>query len=59
MSDDMRTFRTDIELAHPARPDQAGALRQVLVDTGTELSWVPSRRSRPSLKRTALRGFAN
>lgn len=42
MSDDMGTFRTDIELAHPARPDLRVALRSVLVDTGAELSWVPA-----------------
>src|SRR6266550_2601972 len=42
MSDDMGTFRTDIELAHPARPDHRVVLRQVLVDTGAELSWVPA-----------------
>ena len=38
----MGTFRTDIELAHPARPDLRVALRSVLVDTGAELSWVPA-----------------
>jgi predicted aspartyl protease len=42
VSDDMGTFRTDIELAHPARPDLRVALRSVLVDTGAELSWVPA-----------------
>jgi len=42
VSDDMGTFRTDIELAHPTRPDLRVALRAVLVDTGAELSWVPA-----------------
>jgi len=42
VSDDMGTFRTDIELAHPARPDLRVAFRSVLVDTGAELSWVPA-----------------
>jgi len=42
VSDDMGTFRTDIELAHPARPDLRVALRSVLVDTGAQLSWVPA-----------------
>jgi hypothetical protein len=42
MSGDMGTFHTDIELAHPARPDHRVALRHVLVDTGAELSWVPA-----------------
>lgn len=42
MPDDMGTFRTDIELAHPSRPEERIALRSVLVDTGAELSWVPA-----------------
>ena len=42
MHRDRGTFRTDIELAHPARPDHRLGLRQVLVDTGAELSWVPA-----------------
>jgi predicted aspartyl protease len=42
VSDDIGTCRTDIELAHPARPDLRVALRSVLVDTGAELSWVPA-----------------
>jgi predicted aspartyl protease len=40
--DDMGTFRTEMELAHPARPEQRQSLRDVLVDTGAELSWVPA-----------------
>jgi predicted aspartyl protease len=38
---DMGTFRTDIEVEHPV----TGARRQLqdaLVDTGAELSWIPS-----------------
>jgi predicted aspartyl protease len=42
MADDMGTFRTDIELENPARPGERRRLTGVLVDTGAELSWVPS-----------------
>jgi len=42
MTDDMGTFRVDIEIENPARPGVSRALSAVLVDTGAELSWVPS-----------------
>jgi len=42
MSDDMGTFRVDIEIENPARPGQRLPLASVLVDTGAELSWVPA-----------------
>jgi predicted aspartyl protease len=42
MSDDMGTFRIDIEIENPVRPGKKRALRSVLVDTGAELSWVPA-----------------
>jgi predicted aspartyl protease len=42
MPDDMGTFRVDIELENPARPGKRRILRNVLVDTGAELSWVPA-----------------
>jgi len=38
---DMGTFRTDVEIENPARPGERRALRNVLVDTGAELSWFP------------------
>src|SRR5205807_5178483 len=41
MSDDMGTFRTRIEIENPARPGVRLALSDVLVDTGSELTWVP------------------
>jgi len=41
MSDDMGTFRVDVEIENPARPGERRLLRSVLVDTGAELSWVP------------------
>lgn len=42
MSDDMGTFRIDIEIENPQRPGERRALRSVLVDTGAELSWFPA-----------------
>lgn len=42
MSDDMGTFRVDIEIENPARPGETQTLRSVLVDTGAELSWFPA-----------------
>ena len=41
MSDQMGTFRVDVEIANPARPGEKRTLRSVLVDTGAELSWFP------------------
>ena len=42
MTDDMGTFRTDVEIENPARPGKREALRSVLVDTDAELSWIPA-----------------
>ena len=39
---DMGTFRTDIELENTASPGERQRLIDVLVDTGAELSWIPS-----------------
>ena len=41
MSDEMGTFRVDIEIENPRRPGIRRRLGSVLVDTGAELSWVP------------------
>ncbi len=41
MSAEMGTFRIDIEIENPARPGVRETVRGVLVDTGSELSWVP------------------
>jgi predicted aspartyl protease len=38
----MRSFRVDLELENPARPGNKRTVHAVLVDTGAELSWVPS-----------------
>lgn len=42
MADDMGTFRVDFEIENPARPGDKRLLKNVLVDTGAELSWVPA-----------------
>jgi len=39
---DLGTFRVDVEIENPAQPGHARVLRNVLVDTGAELSWVPA-----------------
>lgn len=39
---DMGTFRIPIELENPARPGERRLVPLALVDTGAELSWVPS-----------------
>lgn len=41
MTSEMGTFRIDVELENPARPGQREIVRDVLVDTGAELSWIP------------------
>ena len=38
----MGTFRIDIEIENPGRPGHRGIVRSALVDTGAELSWIPS-----------------
>ena len=42
MSDTMGTFRIDIEIENPARPGPRRVVENALVDTGAELSWIPS-----------------
>ena len=42
MPEEMGTFRVDLEIENPIRPGIRRALRSVLVDTGAELSWMPS-----------------
>jgi predicted aspartyl protease len=42
VADDMGTFRTDIELENPAHPGERRLVQALLVDTGSELSWVPA-----------------
>jgi hypothetical protein len=38
----MGTFRIDVEVENPARPGERRRVENVLVDTGAELSWLPS-----------------
>ena len=42
MPDDMGILRTNVEIASHAHPETRALLRQVLVDTGAELSWAPA-----------------
>jgi len=42
MTNEMGTFRVDIELENPVNPGERRALRALLVDTGAELSWIPA-----------------
>ena len=39
---DMGTFRVDLEIENPLRPAQRATVRSALVDTGSELSWLPA-----------------
>lgn len=42
MSEEMGSFRVDIEIENPGRPGERRTVQSVLVDTGAELSWVPA-----------------
>jgi predicted aspartyl protease len=42
MTDRIGTFRIDIELENPARRGPRRRVTGVLVDTGSELSWIPA-----------------
>jgi predicted aspartyl protease len=42
MIDDMGCFRTDVEVENAAKPGDRRAAHDVLVDTGAELSWLPT-----------------
>ena len=42
MSDTMGTFRIDFELENPMRAGERRVVRHALVDTGAELSWIPT-----------------
>lgn len=39
---EMGTFRIEVEVENPARPGERRRVENVLVDTGAELSWLPS-----------------
>src|SRR5687768_234051 len=51
MIDDMGIFRTTVEVAHLAVPDQRRHLHGVMVDTGSEYNWIP----RPLLENLSIR----
>jgi predicted aspartyl protease len=40
--DDMGSFRIDVEIGNPARPEVRSEVRNVLIDTGAELSCFPA-----------------
>ena len=42
MTDEMGSFRVDIELENPSLSGERREVRSVLVDTGAELSWIPA-----------------
>jgi predicted aspartyl protease len=42
MSADMGSFRVDVEIENPAKPGLRQDVRAALVDTGSELSWIPA-----------------
>lgn len=42
MTEEMGSFRVDIEVENPSRPGERREVRSVLVDTGAELSWIPA-----------------
>jgi clan AA aspartic protease len=42
MPDEMGSFRVDVEIENPAHPGERRTVASVLVDTGAELSWVPT-----------------
>lgn len=41
MIDDMGVFRTTIAVAHIIRPNEKRTLADVMVDTGSEYTWMP------------------
>ena len=42
MSEDMGTFRVDVDIENPLRAGDRRTVRSVLIDTGAELSWFPA-----------------
>ena len=41
MMDDMGIFRTEVVVENPLRPGELRTVRDVIVDTGSELTWIP------------------
>jgi predicted aspartyl protease len=42
MPDEIGTFRVDVEIENPVRPGERRMVKSALVDTGSELSWIPA-----------------
>ncbi len=42
MTEEMGSFRVNVEVENPSRPGERREVRSVLVDTGAELSWLPA-----------------
>jgi predicted aspartyl protease len=40
---DMGTFRITVEIENPVKPGPRRSVSNVLVDTGSELSWIPAK----------------
>src|ERR1700694_3728145 len=58
MPEPMGTFRIDMEIENPVQPGPRVAVPGVLVDTGSELSWVPPGVLEPrAIERRKLRRF--
>lgn len=58
MSQEMGTFRVDVELENPVRPGLRETVNSALVDTGAELSWLPAAILESlGIQRSALRKF--
>ncbi len=51
MIDAMGIFRTTVAIAHLARPDERREMADVMVDTGSEYTWLP----RPTLEELGVR----
>ena len=55
---DMGTFRIEVEIENPARPGRRHRFSGLLVDTGSELSWVPAPHLETlGIQRARLMGF--
>ena len=50
---DLGTFRTDVELENPAQSGERRLVSNVLVGTGSELSWIPA----PVLESLGIKRF--
>ncbi|MGH7638861.1 MAG: hypothetical protein ACREOK_14530 [Gemmatimonadaceae bacterium] len=58
MSEDMGTFRIDVEIENPVRPGATALVSSALVDTGSELSWFGARILESlGIERSAIRKF--